>query len=210
MPGKKNIDNLFKDRLGQKSARISHNNWVGLKWKFILKKFLSFNPAHFNVYYLSSLILIGFPVYFLSTSKENPPVNNNQPGTMQVEIDSIHSKSIISREDSIIDKKEENLIDTKEIAQEAKPLVPGIEKKDSTISMDKSMDNNSKIGNLPDSTGENEKQLATPPGTFPGKDTGKKIEEKYKLPGVKPAIDTIEILDTLKVEKKKRKVKRLR
>lgn len=68
---KKDIEQLFKDEFEGFEMKPSNKVWNNLEKEILKTKFTRFNPAKFNIYYLSLLILAAIGIIFLSTANLN-------------------------------------------------------------------------------------------------------------------------------------------
>ncbi len=117
----KNIENFFKSNFENHRINPEPNVWNKIEKQLALRKFLKFSPSHFNVYYLSTIVLI-FSTILLYNLPINNAVETNLTQMVQFKPQTtttnnnpvINTKEILSNNDIDEEKQETILRDKKE------------------------------------------------------------------------------------------------
>ena len=69
----KNIEELYRAKLGKRQYPVPDNFWPRFAKKLRLREFMNFRPGSFNIYYLAGLIAVAaVTVSVLSTKSKEP------------------------------------------------------------------------------------------------------------------------------------------
>jgi PKD repeat protein len=89
----KNIEELFRDKLGEREYPVSESFWQDFSGKLRRREFLRFRPGSFNIYYLAGFIAAAaLTVAVLLNDNDSPP--DNPPADIIIKKDSLQNSPV--------------------------------------------------------------------------------------------------------------------
>ncbi|MBS0011188.1 MAG: PKD domain-containing protein [Bacteroidales bacterium] len=78
----KDIEDLFRAKLGEREVPVSGKVWSGLARKLRFREFMQYNPGSFNIYYLAGIIVAAAAVSIAVLTGQNSDETAESPRTI--------------------------------------------------------------------------------------------------------------------------------